>query len=104
MNEPTQPPWKACGREIVTDTPGQLLPYIVAQCGVYTLTNTDREGIPEANAELICRAVNAHAELVAALTQFVHMDDQDTEIGGGQWNAAVVMARAALAKAKGEQS
>jgi hypothetical protein len=47
-----------------------------------------------ANARLIAAA----PELLAALQEFVRMDD-GTEISGGRWNAAVVMARAAIARA-----
>jgi len=50
-----------------------------------------------ANARLIAAA----PELLAALVQFVRMDDSAEEISGGRWNAAVVMARAAIATARG---
>ena len=59
------------------------------------------EPIPvrEANAHLIAAA----PELLAALISFVRMDMQTHEIGGGQWSAAIVMARAAVARAEGRQ-
>ena len=65
----------------------------------------DAEGAPIASAfdrvgaALIVRAVNAHAELVAALSEIV------TRCGNGEPYCTVLdeIARAALAKAKGER-
>lgn len=54
-----------------------------------------------ADAELIVRAVNSHAELVAALSAILnYFDPYSMPIGGGE--LALVLARSALAKAKGE--
>lgn len=52
-----------------------------------------------ANARLIVKAVNCHADLLAALESFVRMDAKDDEITAAEWSAAVVMGRAAIAKA-----
>jgi hypothetical protein len=98
----TRTPWKASGREVVTDAPGQLVPYIVAQCGVYALTNTDREGVPEANAEFIARAANCHADLLAALeaAEWTMRSHIMPEHFDGHAAKALEQVRAALAKAK----
>lgn len=58
----------------------------------------------EANAQFIVKAVNAHAELVAALEAFV---TQATKLSGfpaayDPYSGALVAARAALSRAKGE--
>jgi hypothetical protein len=37
--------------------------------------------------------------LYAALQSFLRMNDRTTEISGGEWSAAVVMGRAAVAEA-----
>lgn len=65
-----------------------------------------------ANADLIVRAVNSHAELVAALERLTSCaactvdylrDDQTIPVtSAGYWRNAVTSARAALARAKGE--
>lgn len=42
---------------------------------------------------------DAMPALVSALSYFVRLDELGEEITGGQWNAAIVMARAAIAEA-----
>ena len=54
-------------------------------------------GRQEANAELICRAVNAHAELLAALEALL----SSAEINSAPGEKAKTAAGAALAKARG---
>lgn len=53
-------------------------------------------GTIEGNGHLLAAA----PDLLAALRPFVAMDDSGEEIAGGCWNAAIAMARAALAKAR----
>ena len=55
----------------------------------------------EANARLIVQAVNSHADLERVATLLVEFADRNTRINlDGKLGAAVVAARAALAKAK----
>lgn len=58
-----------------------------------------RAGMADAFAVIIPELLDERERLVAALAAFVRMDDKREEITGGEWCAAVVMARAAIGEA-----
>lgn len=96
---PTETPWRASGRQIETAHEGQMLPYIVAKTGVYTLTpQLEREGAPEANAAFIVRACNAFDAMREALEE-AEKDIRQRALPSKDW---LEKARAALALANGE--
>ena len=70
-------------------------PIMVAELSGYIIGNR----VQKANAEFIVRAVNAHEELVEALTLVFHQAENFEQKAFDMW---LEDARAALAKAKGE--
>lgn len=99
----TPGPWHSPGLSEIHDEQHR----VIAECG------TDDE-IPgdecQANADFIVRAVNLHAELLAALEALLHEyalahDDEDKRgdpyLDFNSWEE-VIQARAAIARAKGE--
>jgi hypothetical protein len=85
--------------------PTTPLPWINADCEDCThLRFEDRQfghsiAMSAADYEFAHHAAHCHADLLAALQQFVAMDDANEEITAARWCAAVVMARAAIASA-----
>lgn len=74
------------------------LPMIATSVAI-VVGNETAGGIPRANAELICRAVNAHDELLAACEAAL-LKLSRTPLD--KVSVAADMLRAAIAKAKGE--
>lgn len=103
-HKPMPLPWRL---EEVADTGGEDC---IPICEILSGDGTTRaalvaEHVHGPDAELIVRAVNCHADLLAALRWMVENDD--TERGGewetinAYWIAGLERARAAIAKAEG---
>ena len=81
-----------------------LDPEIVCRCETGDVMDVLDEEIQEANAALIVRAVNSHAELVAVASAFIEGCERGEPVGEAFFSRLLDQARAALAKAKGGAS
>lgn len=68
----------------------------IAECGLTSATAEDA-----ANAELIVRAVNSHAELLAACINAEHALIQRARDLPGVWDGALAQLQTAISKAEG---
>lgn len=90
----TPTPWRKAGQFATVQAPGRAC---ICDCG----SRSDLTA--QANAEFIARACNSHADLLAALEEIIwitesqHGEDWDTALPD-----ALNIARAAIAKARGE--
>lgn len=93
MSEPSPTPWKIDNGYAIQDANGLDL----AEINGWD-TDSERD---DANAALIVRAVNAHAELLAAATEICLAADAVTAMAGHEPDTIRAL-RAAVIKAKSE--
>lgn len=109
----TPTPWKVTAGTIIDGATRGSLATVPERFGE-GITEDDSDGFYEtrANAALIVRAVNAHEDLVNALTELLNAEKETDEYPvssheelirlNQRWKKALEAAHAALAKAKGE--
>lgn len=99
MSDYTPTPWFAEAASVhgPEDWP---VPLLIATCSLTHTTGQDN-----ANAEMIARAVNSHADLLAALKAMRRNVDvsriNNSKKSTAQWTKLVLVAEAAIAKAEG---
>lgn len=101
-------PWShSVEHESIESAAGYTVAYIVPHANINTVARTGQTH-SHADAELICRAVNSHDELLAACKARVADWDSCTAPGAAAEGCPdphdVALARAAIAKAAGERA